>query len=115
MLSFTRNRVIFAKTSGSVHILNLDRGRGSVLLYNRAHGRVHSLEVTSGLLMLGLSDGRLKVISLEDKSLVSQMKVRDPDNPEVTPGHVSHICHVTRDTRDQVTVMTSGLSSAPGS
>ena len=58
--------------------------------------------------MLGLSDGRLRVISLEDKSLVSQMKVRDPDNPEVTPGHVSQICHVKRDNFDHVTVMTSG-------
>ena len=88
--------------------MELDRGHESVLLCDGGHGRVHSLEVTRGLLVLGLSDGRLKVMSLEDGSLVSQMKVRDPDNPEVTPGHVSHICHVTRDTRDHVTVMTSG-------
>ena len=69
---------------------------------------MHSLEVTAGLLVLGLSNGRLGVISLEDGSLVCQMKARDPDNPEATPGHVSQICHVTRDTRDHVTVMTSG-------
>lgn len=69
---------------------------------------MHSLEVTPGLLVLGLSDGRLGVISLEDGSLVCLMKARDPDNPEATPGHVSQICHVTRDTRDHVTVMTSG-------
>ena len=88
--------------------MDLDTLHESVLVSDGGHGRAFSLEVTSGLLVLGLSDGRLKVISLEAKSLVSQMKVRDPDNPEVTPGHMSQICHVMRDTRDHVTVMTSG-------
>jgi len=103
-----RNRVIFAKTSGDVHILDLDRGYESILLSDGGHGRVQSLEVTRDHLVLGLGDGRLKMISLEDGTLVYQMKVRDPDYPEVTPGHVSHICHVLRDTHDHVTVMTSG-------
>lgn len=104
-----RNHVIFAKTSGDVHVMDLDSRISRVLLPGGGHGRVHSLVVASrGLVLLGLSDGMVRVISMEDGSLVCQMKVRDPDNTEVTPGHVSHICHVTRDTRDHVTVVTSG-------
>ena len=89
--------------------MDLDRRNKSVLLSSGGHGRVHSLLVASrGLVVLGLSDGWVQVISMEDGSLVSQMKVQDPENADVTPGHVSHICHVTRDTRDHVTVVTSG-------
>ena len=89
--------------------MDLDSRISSVLLPGGGHGRVHSLVVASrGLVLLGLSDGLVKVISMEDGSLVCQMKVRDPDNTEVTPGHVSQISYVTRDTRDHVTVMTSG-------
>ena len=89
--------------------LDLDERNSSVLLSDRGQGRVHSLEVAArGLMVLGLGDGRVEVISMEDRTLVCQMRVQDPDNSEITPGHVSRICHVTRDTRDHVTVITSG-------
>lgn len=89
--------------------MDLDRLTESVLLPGGGHSRVHSLLVASrGLVLLGLGDGWVKVISMEDGSHVCQMNVQDPENLDVTPGHVSHICHVTRDTRDHVTVVTSG-------
>ena len=89
--------------------MDLDGRNKSVLLSDRGQGRVHSLEVAArGLMVLGLGDGRVEVFSMEDGSLVCQMRVQDPDNLEITPGHVSRICHVTRDTHDHVTVITSG-------
>ena len=107
IMIFFRNRLILATKSGDVQVWDLDTQRRSIFLPGKKKGRVYSMAVSpGGTLILGHNDGNVRV--LKNGSLVCQMKVRDPDNPEVTPGHVSHICHVKRDNRDHVTVMTSG-------
>ena len=105
MFLLYRNQVVFAQTSGDVLIWELDTQQERVLP-GQGRGRVHSLAVSGSLMVLGLSDGRVECLET-DGAGVCQMRA-GPPHTQLTPGHVSHIRHVTRDTRDHVSVLTSG-------